>query len=305
MTSRAVQEFLPIERVLGPARSRYFGAGYRDVRYSISPAGSEKDALETATVSYPQRWSVDGEGRPRSPHLSSIDAIALSLMFLEARLTGSANDLLRHTYVTAIDLRAESRPWLLLDGIPLSLTPLETPTGIRVQGRVGNIRVAIDLATAPGIAHEPGGRSVYGSLFQTTECDSFVDGGTAGMKINGVHRMQYSPDAAPPSGVESDWWPGATMIDYFVALGQITQALVYQAAGVSRGAAGALWMRTMQIRRPRPPLLRCGEFTSTAEIMRDRLLDRAGTRVHDVEVVAETSTDVTAHSTVAYWEAGL
>lgn len=291
---------LPAERLLGPAKGRFFGAGYRDVRYTLDRTEA---GPETAAVAYPEQWSVDGSGIARTPHLSSVDAVVLILMLLEERSTGQSRSLLRHTYVNALDLRAGSTPWLRLDTVPLTLTTTGTSTGMQIRGRVGNIRVGIDLATAVPTSQEAGKSSVYGSLFQTTTSETFLGAHAIGLALNGVHRMQYSATPAQPSGVEADWWPGVTMIDYLVTLGQLTQALVYRAAGVTRGSAGALWMRTMQLTRSLPPASQCAEFTSAAKIVRDRLLEQQGTRVHDVEVFAETSTGVSARSTVAYSEA--
>jgi len=297
--TRRRPELLPAERLLGPAKGRYFGAGYRDVRYTLD----RTDAVPaTAAVAYPEQWSVDGNGVARTPHLSSVDAVVLILMLLEAQSTDQSRSHLRHTYVNALDLRAGSTPWLRLDAVPLTLATADTSTGMQIRGRVGNIRVGIDLATAGSTSQEAGESSVYGSLFRTTASETFLGAEAIGLTLNGVHQMQYSAAPAQPSGVEADWWPGVTMIDYLVTLGQLTQGLVYRAGGVTRERAGALWMRTMQLARSLPPASQCAEFTSVAKIMRDRLLQRQGTRVHDVEVLAETSTGVSARSTVAYSE---
>lgn len=118
----------------------------------------------------------------------------------------------------------------------------------------------------------------------------------------GRHEVRFESPARAASGVEADWWPGLTIIDYLVVLGQMTQALVYSSAGLSRADAGALWMRTMQIERLRPPA-EASAFESEARILRDRVFERTGQRLHDVEVVATTTTDVRARSTLAYAEA--
>jgi Pseudomonas avirulence D protein (AvrD) len=302
MTSEAPDGFEPIERVLGPARSRYFGAGYRGVRYRVNPDPAAHRGAASAIVDYPELWSVDGSGRARSPHLSSVDAVVLPLMLVEATSTQDELEILRQLFVASIDLRAGTEPWPRLDDVPLEVTTARMGNGLRVQGRVGNIRVSIDLTLGSAPPHPSGDASVYGGLFQTTSCETSVGAMAEHGRLDSRHRVRYAVEPRYASGVEADWWPGLTMIDCLVALGQLSQALVFATAGVSRAAAGTLWMRTMRIRRTIPAFEPTDAFTSSATIARDRVLGRLAGRVHDVEVVAETSTGVSARSCVAYAE---
>lgn len=78
---------MPLTAVLGPARGRYFAEGYREVRYEVGTVrqGPADDCRTHAVVTalYPQDWSRRGDGSARTPHLSSVDAIALPLIVLE------------------------------------------------------------------------------------------------------------------------------------------------------------------------------------------------------------------------------
>lgn len=301
LSSSVTQRYEPLDLLLGPADERYFGSGYREVKYT-AVGGLLGGRLEGAgVVVYPQGWSVGAGRQRRTPHLSSIDAVVLSLILLEKC---SASHELSDLFVASIELRAGARPWEKLDAVPLQLDVESTRATLEVCGLVGNIHVRITLALRENptdVATD--GESVYGVLFQTTRSESVVCNGAQDGSFVGRHQVIVD-SSRKPHGIEAFAWPGPTVLDYLVLLGQMTQALVYTSAGLSRSTAGPLWMRTMRVERSAPPEGGSeSEFGSNAQIARDRLLIRSGTRVHDVKVNATTTTGVRAMSTLAYVEA--
>lgn len=290
-----------LDAVLGPASQRYFGSAYRDVSYDIAK-GEQGTHMEAVGIArYPEAWSVDGDGHNRTPHLSSVDAIVLPLLSLER--DASSSEALQNQYVSSIALRAGSAPWERLSAIPMRLHHATRPDGTEVSGTVGNIRVELHTSRSGPAALPAAGRaSVYGGLFQETRCHT-RDLTRKGQRVLTCrHEAEFS-SASPATGLEASTWPSLTVLDYLVTLGQVTQALVYAAAGVSRATAGPLWMRTMRVERSGPPnRANEGDFVSRAEIISDRLLERGGRRVHNVEVVAHTTSGVQATSRLAYTE---
>lgn len=285
--------------LLGPADERYFGAGYREVAHNVSGAMLGNTIRGTGVVVYPQDWSIGSGGRRRTPHLSSVDAVVLPVLLLEKCMPSHQ---LGDLFVSSIELRAGTRAWEKLENVPLQ-TEVSSAGGGRLDvcGVVGNIRVRIALTRhdAP-VSVATGGQSVYGRLFQTTRSESLVRNGAVGGSLTGRHRMHFDGEREP-GGIEAFAWPGLTVLDYLVLLGQMTQALVYTSAGVLRSTAGPLWMRTMRVERSAPPGSDTA-FDSVAQIVRDRLLVRSGKRVHDVKVSASAATGVCAMSTLAYVE---
>lgn len=85
-------------------------------------------------------------------------------------------------------------------------------------------------------------------------------------------------------------------------MGQLTQAVVYAAAGSTRADSGPLWMRTMRIHVGDQPRQLPTRFDTTTRIARDRVLEWAGKRIHDVVVESSATSGVTARSTLAYEE---
>lgn len=114
-----------IEALLGPRRGRFFGSGYREVRYELASAASPAktmDVIWSASAAYPPDWSRDPSGAPRDPHLSTIDAVVLPLRALGMTVKNEWPKLAqRRAYVSSIELRAGGTPWLDLDTIPLSI----------------------------------------------------------------------------------------------------------------------------------------------------------------------------------------
>ncbi len=300
-TSAVLPEGDALDRYLGEASERYFGSGYRRVRYDLRRR-ADRAFSGSASIGYPADWSVDAEGHQRTPHLSSIDAIVLSALMLERTVTAAEAPRIESQFVSSVDLRAGSSPWERLEDVPITLARDERPVP-RVEGTVGNIRVGIDVAdSSESVSVAGDGRSVYGDLFQTTECRTVdVHRGSDGA-LSGRHLVAFA-EIRDSRGLEASIWPSLTMVDYMVTLGQMTQALVYSARDLTRATAGPLWMRTMRLKRTREPkVTQEPGFASKARIIRDRVIDRAGKRLHDVQVMAQTSCGVRAASTLAYEE---
>ncbi len=300
----AAEEYVPIDQALGPAGDRYFGDGYRSVQHSVS--GRLIDGLlgGNGTVGYPPRWSVDSQSRARDAHLSSVDAVILPLLLLEQCATGGELDALRTLRLTSLDLRAGAHPWDDLDAVPVEARIMQQRDALSVKGTVGSIKVALRLERGDDCSpRETGGESVYGSLFRTTQCRTVIESKPQGSRSLAAHHEVACSQNADAKGLESDYWPGLTLVDYLVVLGQITQALVYTSAGVRRGEAGPLWMRRMRLNRtPTPPAGNYSQFSSEAHIERDRVITRGQSRLHDTVVNARTTSGVSASSAIAYFE---
>lgn len=293
----------PLDSYLGPSEGRYFSSGYRHVQHRVDASAGSSSLNAVGQVRYPDDWSVDGAGRRRRPHLSSIDAVTLSLLSLEQTMPAVRDVNLEQLYVASIRLRAGASPWEHLDDVPVQLAYTYDAAGLHLNGTVGNIRVRLWVADSQ--RHGPartGGLSVYGELFRTTRCRTVDLHHLSDSVLVGSHSVDLTSEVAP-RGLESAHWPGLTVLDYLVTLGQMTQALVYSSAGLTRATAGPLWMRTMRVEREgQPNRVSESNFVSRAEMTRDRVLERADGRLHDVEVVVQTTSGVRATSTLAYME---
>ena len=170
-----------LEDVLGPSAGRYFGHGYRGVRYGVKSSacldGDPSQVSAEVHATYPPHWSVDSDGTPRLPHLSSIDATVLPLLVFEAA-NGDRRNQLSTRRVRVVELRAAGKPWLELDAIPVTLNVDVGDAGETLTSVVGNIRSCIALTDGPHPAalfnadvapQYP--LTVYGGLFQPRSTD--------------------------------------------------------------------------------------------------------------------------------------
>jgi len=304
-----------LEDLLGPSEGRYFAAGYRGVEHTIAPPGPRATdggvLTATATARYPRDWSTDASGRPRTPHLSSVDAVILMALAFEGTLGAGAGA--RGRWIRDVELHAGTEPWWGLDAVPVTAGPEVTDEGVQYRGKVGNIRAVVRLsdddraatAGAPGTAVGPGGEapSVYGDEYRRTTCTTRVHPVDHGShSVQAVHDFSHDarPEPAAPAGIESAYHPALTVVDYLVTMGQLTQVLVYELAGTGRTAVGNLWMRSLRILGvPRPAPLPT-TLTTTTTLVRDRLVPRAGEGVHDVLVSSESSNGVHAEARLAW-----
>jgi hypothetical protein len=301
-----------LESLLGPAGGRYFGAGYRAVRYSYESAawGGTSRVEAVGRVAYPATWSTANDGSVRQPHLSSVDAVVLPLLALEREAPPRQRQALDRLYVASIDLRAGASPWIELNAVPVRYTVAATDAQCRLTGVSGNIRFNTTLSAAGTrpIRDESGPPpdlpSVYGGLFQNTRTRSTVsDLDLTAVELRGSHLFDTDDVFPPAPGIGASLWPAPTVIDYLVTMGQLTQALVYESAGTTRSKAGPLWMRTMTIEIVQPPERLPVAFETITRVKRDRIVTRAGERIHDVLVESSATSGVRARSTLAYKEA--
>ncbi|PJJ77361.1 avirulence D protein (AvrD) [Sediminihabitans luteus] len=298
-----------LEDLLGPSTGRYFAAGYRHVEHALEVSGWLPSAGEygptwsgSARVSYPAAWSVGTDGTPRRPHLSSVDAIALTVLAAE-RLVGADAP---GRWVRAIELRASHEPCWELDDVPLALVAQETDLGLCVHGTVGTIRTAV-IMTPPALeaSATPSIGSVYGGSARRTTNRTVVDPidhETCSVRSVRSFATDDPTDLGPVGGLESAYRPALTVIDHLVTMGQLVQALVQGLNSTDRDRMSNLWMRTMRISDvPRPAPLPVAIDTTT-RVLRDTLVDRGGVRMHDLVVESLGSDGVHADARLAYQE---
>jgi hypothetical protein len=295
-----------LEDLLGPSEGRYFAAGYRGVRHTLTAPRAEGGALTaTATARYPRDWSTDGSGRPRTPHLSSVDAVVLTALALEDDLGPAAAG----RWVRDVELRGGTEPWWDLAAIPVTVAREATDDGARFRGLVGNIRAVVHLA-GEGLPARPDAGSppddapsVYRDAYRRTACATWVRPvDRATQDVRATHEFTVDDGVAGASGIESAYHPALTVVDYLVTMGQLTQVLVYELAGTARAAVGNLWMRSLRILGvPRPERLPV-TLTTTTTLIHDRLVTRGGAGLHNVLVRSESSTGVHAEARLAWGE---
>ncbi|WP_336991400.1 AvrD family protein [Leucobacter sp. VD1] len=302
-----VQE-LSLEHWLGAAGERYFGAGYKDVTYQMRAA---RPGLADFAVHYPEAWSLDAAGQPRETHLSSVDAVVLTLMATQAQVTvGRTNETAR---VSSVELRSGRTPWLDLTRVPLAFsTQAGNGNGedVVIEATAGNIRTRIGLreggrhGDTPSLRIPPGSAPTYPAALRAVSSQtriSQVD--RAASSISAEHEFTENESSIGCyGGIEGARWPSITVIDYLVTMGQMSQAVVCLAKGITRAGMGNLWMRTMNIRATGRSTPLGAQITTETRLVHDRAWVRDGTKVHDLQVESRSSDGIVASAKLAFFD---
>lgn len=102
-------------------------------------------------------------------------------------------------------------------------------------------------------------------------------------------------------GLEADYWPALTAVDYLVTMGQMAQALIELRRGAGR--SGTLWMRSVSIRLADTPQPLPAAIDSSMSAIRDKLIERGDHHYRDIAVEATTSNRVHVNARLALEEA--
>jgi hypothetical protein len=268
--------FSSIDELLGDAKTRFFGAGFRMVRqelFDISVDTVERTACGSGTIQYPAAWSTK-KTRELKPHLSSLDALMIGAGLAEVYLRsafaieGSAAD---RMWLTRCTLKAGSNPTLDLANVPAMCTLVDTKrsasslcgyvSSFAVQvGSIG-LELAIDhpLVQLRNVAERwsdvnevlgPPESRYFGSAYAATELR--------------LHQLEFQADRAqalldqeepaPPKlqGMGAAYAPFVSAANTIVGIAQLAQALLYLYDNISREVSHNLWMRKIALEHPRP-----------------------------------------------------
>ncbi len=222
----------------------------------------------------------------------------------------------RNWYIAALDLRGGSSPWLDVGRVPTSLSvSREAAHVLNITSRTGSLRSTLQLRSlsmrskdpdqAAGIeASTVAPLNVYGEAFRHIRHTATItrfDHDRA--ELSAEHRLWVDTDGPRPlNGLESSFWPALSMIDHLVMHGQLLQAVICTAHEIDREQMGNMWMRQVRIHIVGPPTPVPAALSTRTRIIDDRVLDRAGQRIHDITIESDSSIGVGGVAKVAYIE---
>lgn len=305
------RNWIGLAEALGPAEGRYFGAGYRRVEHRFAEAPLEWGGLHWGIVQYPHAWSLGADGAARSPHLSSVDAIVLPLHLckqIDRPLLNAEKSV--SWRVRRIELRAGGRPWTELDRVPLRLS--EPPgsganTSVAVAARVGNIRVRIELSQEGMGSRGINSEGTESALNCLVDLDSGPVAGdcqvrqsmTVQSELESKHD-NWSVDANFDFGSTRECLQAVpSAIDYFVLMGQLTQALIYRTYAADRASVGNLWMRAINMTFPETSVT-ADAFQAVTSILGDAEHKVGHRDIRSLKIHSLTSHGVAAEALVAF-----
>ncbi|PZS34889.1 MAG: hypothetical protein DLM61_02855 [Pseudonocardiales bacterium] len=278
--SNATLSWPNIDALLGPGDERFFGRGYRGVRYGYGPVVVEGDSPSTGlllarlSTGYPSNWSSKKADEKLAPHLSTVDAVIVGTELAELLLTHAFNldpSQRRRAWVRRLDIKAASSPQEDLRDLPLEAALLDSAvledadelTVSTVRCLIGSMTVTAQVqhptaalqwqATRmkhPDALLGPAGRRYHGRVFASRGqrvTDVALDLQALTARASVELTSERGSTTIPTEGFGVSHFPAPTMVDAFVVNLQLAQALLYQLDGGDRTNSNTLWMRSTQL----------------------------------------------------------
>lgn len=293
------------ESHLGPARERYLGHGYRNVRHELNMGacfgndiGKRPVAnLPHASIQYPDNWSVKGD-KLLKPHLTTMDGIVIGARLVECLLARrfSAQDV-SNSWISSVAVRAGAKPVEDTDSIPVSHHATDNGGALDVEARIGNMSVSLsaELPTSSSAsvatAEEPTlpASGLYHEKYKSFRFQSSVlDLDINERRITTEHTMLASPEQRL-EGLEGRTCTSLTYMDLMRLSAQAAQILIYAIDDITRTNANTLWMRrarfaATQAERPLNQPFQLGLW-----VTKERTIVRSNAtwRTYDVAIVAD------------------
>lgn len=264
MSNQATIDHATIDHALGHHVARYFGEGHKGAAYRFTPVSHEPDRVTgTGAVTHDGLWSHKESGVV-SRHLSTIDAVVLSVQALETVL-GSGPAPLPSLFVTDLVIRAGS-------------SAVEDLSRIEVQAQarwdadaqtfvcatvVGTMKLELrvrPLMVTPRPAAAVSGPQFYcdhlkGRTQHITDLSIQCDGDASG-RMSAVLGELYSveEDHQRYSGLQSAHAHLISVAEAIVCLAQLAQVMAYEHDRVDRSESANFWLRRLEVHLAEPYL---------------------------------------------------
>ncbi len=291
-----------IDDYLGASAQRYFGSGHKRVSQRISglawtSAPGEplrREARGAAEIRYPVTWSSKNSAID-SAHVSTIDALALSLRLVEACLAaglGLTAEQISRAWLSRYTMRPGSRPHTDVRNVPLRIVrgasrasdPSPGWTSTEFACAVGGIKVRCHVEHEAGDPRSAGAplsliTAPYhcgGYRFRSHEITDVVLAAGEG-SIGATVRVCDTEQARAGDGeLGGAYQPALTMLDTTIVYAQLGQTLMYSLDEVSRGDTNTLWMRAVDMAFSGPDSTLPGPMSCASIVSRSSILPFAG-----------------------------
>ncbi|MFI9024659.1 AvrD family protein [Streptomyces sp. NPDC053560] len=298
-----------VDDLLGPGEGRFFGAGFRRIRHTLTALTADAPAPGTGTLRatvglhYPGDWSSKPGQEALRPHLSSVDALVIGVQLCEVLLAhayGLGAEERRVTWLRGFEMRSGANPQEELADFAVSAElvstepvadPLSRAAVSTLRCRVGSIKVRYEIAHPPGDhrtgtatytdaveALGPAEHRFYGERYKRRLHrieDIATAAGTPALTALVAVRDEAAGTVADP-GLGGAFPQAVSMVDSTIVLAQMAQVLLYELDGIGRAESDTLWMRRihMTAQSPLQPMLH--PFVAATSIVRHKTLPMGG-----------------------------
>lgn len=245
-----------LDEVLGPATERFFGSRYTTVAATLEPLtvmraeGGGESAEGVARLDFDGLWSRKGD-RAADPHVSTVDIIALAGQAAE-QLTGAGSERPWEWSVRQMDIRAGKVPVESgFDALPVTSSIERSRAGATVTVSVANFTARVELVRSrelrEGLPLLNG--TVYSSLYRLRSPE------VRDVQLSGDGENARAWCVVPglagswaEAGVDRMRGSRLNLVDAFVVVLQLGQAMLYRRDALSRADSDTLWMRSARLR---------------------------------------------------------
>lgn len=283
-----------IDAQLGAAEERFFGSGYMRVSHSISPLRVDADGADyIAKVIYPGDWSLK-QGTEQSPHLTSVDAIALAVTLAEdylRRVMRLAESWLGRFWIRTCTVAPGAHPTTELERMSARLdavAPSDVSADWQFRCRLGSFSVDFALGEDHGPADaalHASLESYFGGAFRLWRRELGAVTHNEGVFSARARLSEPSPESSMLTGIESEFVGMPSLLDAVIFCAQVGQVALYSLDGLHRHETDPLWLRRAKFVRATPSTTSFESLICSVRIDRTQFIERNGVRWRTASLV--------------------
>ncbi|MDR0300404.1 MAG: hypothetical protein LBI13_10085 [Streptococcaceae bacterium] len=247
--------FKSIEDILGNANGRYFGTGYKQVRYLQKKKEIDYEGIrEFFEIQYPKNWSTKETTTVITPHFSTLDSVVLAVKlvtdFLREQLVVEENTI-NNALISKISVKAGKSLVEDLKNVEANLI-LASDSQLLFKGKVASfsVELIIELFDDSKQISVPTGEDYYFSAFESEEnevTDVSIMADLSSVSANAD--FQYDKTF---SGVESAYLLSnrlPSILDQIIVTAELTEILHARLDNIPREKSKTLIMRKIEFSR--------------------------------------------------------
>lgn len=263
-----IENYKSIDEILGNEEGRYFGHGFKKVKYLIHNVIIDLPSQifkASADILYPSDWSLKKRKQENiKPHLSSIDLIFLNCHLIEIIVNSCislSEEEKERILFRKIEIKADSLPQESLINIPIEVKSFKIYKDVNgfykncadLEVVIGGMRL-FSIIEFDG-CEKKGGCYTKDSIYErvllpySLECLKSCDFSRIHM-LNEIFLDLQRKNITAKFMVKCDSNEGTkflTPIESIIASAQLAQALIYRMDNLNRVASNTLWMRNISM----------------------------------------------------------
>ncbi|WP_019795593.1 AvrD family protein [Streptococcus sobrinus] len=267
-----------IESFLGSPEGRYFGSGYKKVRYIQRQEEMTRQSINSVfEIQYPKNWSTKENIKEIVPHFSSLDSVVLAvkviLDYLKKELEIDEQTI-NSSLISNLSIKAGKSLVEDLKNVGVHLKRVSQDS-LAFKGKVASfsVELSLELFENSNKKQEVSQRDYYYTAFKDSEKqvkDIVIDQKFA--KISSVADFKYKEQF---TGIESEYILKKSLpsiLDQIIATAELTEVLHSKLDKIPREKSKTLIMRKIKFHRTVPTKTDTIENRLSIEIIKTKVV---------------------------------